>query len=151
MKSKKLTLSAAALAALLALASQWEGKKNTAYQDIVGVWTICYGETAGVKNGDRYTDSQCRDMLKASTAEHWDKVSPCVTGKLSDGEQVAIADLAYNVGPGAVCKSTALRLMNSGDRKGGCEALLNFSYAGGKFVQGLYNRRMAERQICLTM
>jgi len=34
-----------AAAALIALVGAWEGKRNDPYRDIVGVWTVCYGET----------------------------------------------------------------------------------------------------------
>ena len=44
--------SAALMSLAVATVSQFEGRELRAYQDIVGVWTICYGETRGVKPGD---------------------------------------------------------------------------------------------------
>ena len=50
---------AATIAAIVAFIGPWEGRRYTAYQDIVGVWTICEGHTKGVKAGDVATDAQC--------------------------------------------------------------------------------------------
>ena len=45
-----------------------EGCKLTAYQDSVGVWTIGYGHTAGVKRGDRITQYQAEQFLREDLA-----------------------------------------------------------------------------------
>jgi lysozyme len=45
------------------LIQPWEGRENKAYRDIVGVWTICDGETKGVKPGMVKTDAECDAML----------------------------------------------------------------------------------------
>ncbi len=34
-----------------------EGERLEAYRDIAGVWTICHGETLGVKPGDKKNES----------------------------------------------------------------------------------------------
>jgi len=158
----------ASILSLLALVATWEGKRNDAYQDIVGVWTVCYGETRGVKQGDKYTDAECRDMLSFGLGEYYAKVEPCLADRVTQNQRIAVTSLAYNVGAAGACGSTAVRKLNAGDVQGGCDALLRFSCvtlpAGkgdetgqcankkrtGKFVQGLHNRRVAERKICLT-
>lgn len=147
---KATALSAATLAALVTLVGTWEGMRTTAYKDIVGIWTVCYGYTHGVKQGDRYTKAECEGMLVRELREFDRELQPCIKRDLSEGERIALVSLAYNAGVGAVCKSTALRLMNQGKRREGCYALLKWSYAGGKFVQGLRNRREAELKICLA-
>jgi GH24 family phage-related lysozyme (muramidase) len=148
---KQKALAGASLAALIGLVATWEGLRTTAYQDIVGIWTVCYGETKGVKKGDKYTPEQCKSKLAHEIGEYEARLNKCMTRPLSDGERIALVSLSYNAGTGAVCKSTAMRLMNQGKRKEGCYALLKWSYAGGKFVQGLHNRRQAERKLCLTL
>lgn len=144
-------VSAAAAAALIALVATWEGLRTTAYQDIVGVWTICYGHTQGVQRGDKSTPGECKSQLVKELAVYADGVDRCITRNISEGERIALVSLAYNVGVSGVCKSTALRKMNAGDRQGGCDALLMWRYAGGKEVQGLLNRRKDERKVCLTL
>jgi lysozyme len=51
------------VALAVALVGAWEGLRTKAYRDAVGVPTVCYGETRGVRMGDRYTVEQCKVML----------------------------------------------------------------------------------------
>lgn len=147
---KRKAIPAAVLAALVTLVGTWEGLRTTAYQDIVGVWTVCHGYTHGVKKGDSYTPAECKTQLAQELTSVYGQVSKCFKRQLSAGEEVAITSLAYNVGVSATCKSTALRLMNEGKRQQGCDALLSWRFAGGKEVEGLLNRRKAERKVCLA-
>ena len=58
-------LAGSILAAAMALAAGFEGVRYVAYQDVGSVWTICYGETLGVKKGDTATPEQCESQLIA--------------------------------------------------------------------------------------
>lgn len=129
----------------------WEGKRNQAYQDIVGVWTVCYGETRGVERGDRYTDEQCLVMLGEGVAEFEQGVRRCLVNPdaIPSKSYAAILSLSYNIGIGAFCKSSVARRINAGDLRGGCDAILAWNKAGGRVVQGLVNRRKAEHALCL--
>ena len=54
---------------LTPLVAKWEGKRNTAYLDSVGVPTICYGHTRTVTRshvaaGLRWTDTRCEEQLR---------------------------------------------------------------------------------------
>ena len=44
-----------------------EGCRLTAYQDTVGVWTIGYGHTGGVKKGDKITQKEAEEFLLEDT------------------------------------------------------------------------------------
>jgi lysozyme len=48
---------------------KFESCRLTAYQDGVGVWTIGYGHTAGVKPGDRITLYQAEQFLHEDLAK----------------------------------------------------------------------------------
>ncbi len=52
----------AVLAAAMALIQPWEGLRTDPYNDIVGIPTVCYGETRVQMR--RYTKAECSDMLK---------------------------------------------------------------------------------------
>ncbi len=52
----------------LALIRQFEGLRLAAYQDSVGVWTIGYGTTRGVKAGQAITAEQAEELLRADVA-----------------------------------------------------------------------------------
>ena len=50
---------AAVIAVLVVMTGRWEGLELKAYRDVVGVWTICYGETLDVQPGDVATKAEC--------------------------------------------------------------------------------------------
>jgi len=142
--------SAAALLAI-AVVGGFEGLRLYAYRDVVGVPTVCYGETRGVRMGDRYTKEQCDDMLLKRLQEFEAAVLKC-TPSLAHAPAkrlVAAVSLSYNIGQGAYCKSTVARRFNAGDIRGACDAFLMWNKAGGVVWPGLTRRRQAEREMCL--
>ena len=50
---------------LLKSIRRFEGFRGKAYQDAKGVWTIGYGHTRGVKQGDKISKSLAEEYLKA--------------------------------------------------------------------------------------
>jgi len=143
-------LTAAGILAI-ALVGQWEGLRLVAYQDVIGVWTACYGETKGIQPGMRFTEQQCGVMLIDSLAEHEAGMRRCLAAPdaLPVKIYVAVLSLTYNVGVGNFCRSTLARKLNAGDLEGACHELPKWNRAGGKVVRGLTNRREAELQLCL--
>lgn len=139
--------------ALTALATgfvaNWEGRELRAYKDIVGVWTICDGETKGVKPGDVATPAECDSMLARNLITYEAGLDRCLTYPVPGKAKVAFLSWTYNVGVGAACKSTLVRKANAGDVVGACNELLKWNRAGGRVVKGLTNRREAEREMCL--
>lgn len=144
------TVGGAAIAgALIALVAGWEGKSNDPYKDIVGVWTVCYGETRVAMR--RYTDAECADMLSEGLA---DFAGPVLkrNPELRDrpNQLIAATSLSYNIGIRNYVNSTAAKRFAAGDLRGGCDAILKWNRAGGRVVKGLVNRRKAEHRICVT-
>lgn len=140
--------SASVIAAIVAFIGPWEGRRYVAYQDIVGVWTICEGHTKGVKPGDTADDAKCDQLAAEDVAEHNAGIRQCITRPMPQNVEVAFTSLAFNVGVGAFCGSTALRRYNAGDDAGACEAMKLWNQAGGRVVKGLVNRRQAESELC---
>lgn len=135
-------------ASLIATVAHFEGKSNTPYRDIVGVYTVCYGETNVQMR--RYTDAECQDMLAESLTNYAGPVLAINPELRGHGNQiVAASSLAYNIGVPNYRRSTVAKKFRAGDWRGACNAFLSWSYAGGKQVQGLLRRRKAERAICL--
>lgn len=131
------------------LVSPWEGKENRAYRDLVGVVTICYGQTKDVKMGDYKTDEECeRDLAKSLEVYHKDMMKH-VKVDLTEYEQVAYTSFVWNLGETNWKSSTILKKLNAGDHKGACEQLLRWNKAGGKVVKGLTNRRTDEYKTCM--
>jgi GH24 family phage-related lysozyme (muramidase) len=151
MRNKAIT-AAAVIALSTPFIAKWEGLSLIAYKDIVGVPTVCYGETRGVTMSDRYTKQQCEDMLKASVAEYYNKLKPYMTNPdIPIGVQASLLELAYNVGIGAAGRSTMMKLANQGKYEEACRELDKWVKAGGGRVQGLVNRRAESKtKLCLV-
>lgn len=148
-KAKTAVGLAAALAIAVPVIAQWEGKENDPYQDIVGVWTVCYGETRGIERRS-YTDAECTAMLNDAAGEFGERVLARNPNLADHPNALAAAtSLSYNIGSNAYAGSTAARRFERGDIRGGCEAMRWFNRAGGRVVRGLVNRREAEYQICI--
>ncbi|MEE4349552.1 MAG: lysozyme [Pacificimonas sp.] len=142
------TLTGAALAIAVPLIGKWEGKSNDPYRDIVGVQTVCYGETRVEMRS--HTDAECTAMLVAAVEEFQDRVLACTPSLAGRPHQLAAAtSLAYNVGWPSYCRSTADRRFDAGDYAGGCRAITWWNRAGGRKVRGLVNRREDEYRICM--
>ncbi|ANL84689.1 lysozyme [Rhizobium phaseoli] len=128
-----------------------EGVSTKAYRDIVGVPTICFGETRGVKMGDTATMDECKAMLGDALVEFEDNMRACLTNpdKIPDKPYVSFLSLSYNIGSRAFCRSTVARKANAGDLVGACNAILAWNMAGGRVIKGLTLRRQEERRMCL--
>lgn len=145
----RLKKTAAAGALAIAVIGGHEGLRMVAYRDVIGVPTICYGETKGVHIGDRYSKAQCDAMFVTRLDQFAGAVEKCVRKPMSNETEVAFVSLAYNIGEGGFCKSSVVRLYNVGDRRGACDAMLRFNRAGGRVVSGLTRRREEERKLCM--
>lgn len=143
--------SAIAAAALIAtpFIEAWEGTRTVPYRDIVGVWTVCTGETRVAMR--RYSPAECRDLLRRAILSDYGTGVLAAVPALEDRPRplAASISLAYNIGVPAFARSTAARRFNRGDWRGGCDAFLMWTRAGGRTVRGLVNRRRAERRLCL--
>lgn len=139
-----------ASASLVAFVGQWEGREHEVYLDIVGVPTICDGITGkDVIPGKVYTDAECDALTTKHVTKHGSQLLACVNVDIPQGMYESMASWAYNVGTGAACKSTLVKLVNQGRLMESCDQLLKWDKAGGRQVRGLTNRRQAEHKVCV--
>ena len=150
-KMNKTRITVAALvvsaAALVGIATH-EGYRGEAYKDATGIPTIGYGETSGVKMGDKTTPERALVQLLESTEKHADTIRSCIHVPLYQHEFDAYVSLSYNIGAGAFCRSTLVKKLNAGDYDGACEEIRRWNRAGGKVLPGLVKRREAEYVMC---
>lgn len=138
------------------LVKEFEGFRANAYRCPAGVWTIGYGTTAAAgvgiepRLGMTISKSDAEAYLEATLDKFADKIAPLITAPINENEFGAFVSLAYNIGPGAFKKSSALRLFNAGDKADAAKAILLWNKAGGKVLKGLTRRREAERKLFLT-
>ena len=134
-----------------------EDEKLQSYQDAVGIWTVCSGETLGVKKGDRLTKEQCRMLTQSRIGQFMLEVTEQIKVDMPPNTLAAHTSFAYNVGIQGYKTSKALKLTNAGDLKGGCQAMANWYTAGGRDCRiksnncyGVVNRRNEEIKLCLS-
>jgi lysozyme len=151
MNPKNKTLVGLISATLISSAVYWEGSRYTPYYDVVGVLTVCNGYTGGdIQKNKRYTPEECKAYLTKELKVHADGVLRCVNVPLNKNQYDAFVLFTYNVGVNAFCTSNSvLKPLNQGNYQAACDGLLKWAYAKGKFVQGLYNRRVYERKMCM--
>lgn len=131
--------------------AKWEGVETKAYRDVIGVPTVCYGETRNVKMTDTYTKEQCVQMLKVSVKEYYDALQVYITNpNIPVGVQASMLELSYNAGVSAVGKSTMMRLANQSKYVEACNELGKWVKSGGKTFKGLENRR-ADSKVSLCL
>ena len=126
-----------------------EGMSNQAYRDIVGVPTVCFGQTNGVKMGDYKTTEQCESDLANELVVYNRNMKKHVKVELLPYEEIAYTSFVWNLGETNFKNSTLLKKLNTGDRAGACAELLRWDKAGGKAVKGLTNRRKFEYEVCM--
>jgi lysozyme len=142
--------------ALVAFVAQWEGKVSTTRIDpISGVYDVCHGHTGKYAiPGKSYSDDECMKILREDIATHRAGVLECLQAPVNQNQLDSFTSLAFNIGTGAACRSTAMRLFNEGQTAEACEAFMLFRgvWRDGQFivVKGLLRRREAERLWCLT-
>lgn len=131
-----------------------EGMKTEAYQDIVGVWTICAGITRGVRSGEVRSRAQCEADTRAEFVGYmhgWRAylVPNTIKHRLPAYRYAAFSLFAYNVGIRGAGNSTATKRLNVGNVVGACEAMTWWNKAGVRVIRGLVKRRACESQVCL--
>lgn len=136
------------------LLEQFEGLRLEAYLDSAGIATIGFGtikypDGNKVKKGDKITKDQAKEYKLHDLKEFESTVNTSVTVPLSQNQYDALVSLSYNIGSGAFKNSTLLKKLNSGDYKGAADQFLVWNKVNSKRVQGLVNRREAERNLFL--
>jgi GH24 family phage-related lysozyme (muramidase) len=154
-----------AAATLMAAVLLWEGSGQlTVYADKLagGLPTVCGGNTNAVNGkplvlGQKFTKEQCEEVDLSNILLYSSAVKMCITKPMSDDTLGAFTLMAINIGTHGFCKqSRTSKLYNMGLREEACKAIATskdgspaWSTAGGKYVQGLQNRRKYERDWCL--
>lgn len=136
------------------LLEQFEGLRLDAYLDSAGIATIGWGSIKypngnKVKLGDKITNAQAKEYKLHDLKEFESTVNTSVKVPLTQNQYDALVSLSYNIGSGAFKNSTLLKKLNSGDYKGAAEQFLVWNKVNSKRVQGLVNRREAERNLFL--
>lgn len=133
---------------------RWEGVVLHVYKDQVGIPTAGVGHVVlpGEDFSDGLTNEEAMELLRKDVGkcERALNDSKVVKVPLTQNQFDSMCSWLFNVGTGALTRSSTLTKLNAGDIPGAAEALLLWSKAGGKPNQGLLNRRKAEKAVFLT-
>jgi lysozyme len=134
---------------LVEFVKRWEGLKLEASPDplVPGVWDVGYGHKLAGDERPTITREQADEMLRSDLAAVAAGVDEAVTVPLAQNEFDALVSLAYNIGNGALARSTLMRRLNDSDFYSACDEFLRWNRAGGRIVPGLVKRRYAEQAI----
>ncbi len=139
-----------------------EGCKLVAYQDVVGVWTIGYGDTQNVTRGMRITQEEAEERLQRRLREEFE---PAVMETIGDSPTTqnqfdAMVSLTWNIGPGrppghrlgpaGFKGSSVARFHKQGKYQEAADAFRSWNKAGGRYLAPLAKRREEERALYLS-
>lgn len=129
------------------LTVSFEGCVLKAYRDNGGVWTIAYGHTRGVKEGDVCTLFQAEKWLDEDYADAETCVNKLVSVELTQPEFDALVDFVFNVGGSKFAGSTMLKLINQSKFLSAADEFLKWKFVKGTICAGILRRRIAEREL----
>lgn len=131
------------------LIKKFEGCKLFAYRDSVGVPSIGYGHTKGVKMGMCITQKQADDFLREDVGICEKALNTCCTN-FTQNQFNALCSWIFNLGTANFNSSTMRKYIIA--RRGDVEItdqLVKWHNAGGKPLLGLKRRRIAEANMFL--
>ena len=126
------------------LIKKFEGCKLEAYQCAASVWTIGYGHTKEVSEGDVISQFEAEDLLTYDLQEFEAYVLDYVSVPLKQNEFDALVSWTFNLGSGNLRSSTLLKKLNDHKYKEVPTEIRRWNKAAGKVLDGLVRRREAE-------
>ena len=127
------------------LIKHFEGCELEAYKCAAGVWTIGYGHTKDVQEGDVWNKEKAEFMLWRELEDEYEVyVNDLVTVPINQSQFDALVSWVYNLGPANLKNSTMLKKLNAGEYEEVPSQMKKWNKANGKVLEGLIRRRAAE-------
>lgn len=140
------------------LIKHFEGVRYKPYKCAAGLWTIGIGHLIG--NGKQlpdsynktFTEREVDELLRKDLARFERGVALLfpVSYRFTQGTYDALISFSFNLGLGALQRSTVRSALLRGDKTMAGESLLKYCRAGGKILKGLQLRRQAEHKLLMT-
>lgn len=138
----------------LSLIKNYEKLALNTYICPAGYPTIGYGhvvkpaEAASFANG--INEHQANALLAADVGVAERAVLRLISVPLTDGQFDALVSFTFNLGAGALQRSTLRRKVNRGDHEAAPAEFMKWVWAGGRKLKGLIRRRAAEVAMYVT-
>ena len=137
----------------LALIKRFEGFSATPYICPAGWWTIGFGAVRGLGGQPvtaatpPVTEEEAETLLRRDVAVAERAVLRQIAVPLSDGRYDALASFAFNLGGGALQRSTLRRKVNREEHSDVPDEFRKWIWGGGRKLPGLIRRREAEAML----
>ena len=132
----------------LNLIKRFEGFSHTIYICPAGYPTIGYGHLVLEHEQDQFatgiTQAEATELLRKDVRIAERAVLRLISVLLTDGQFDALVSFTFNLGAGALQRSTLRRKVNRGEHESVPAELMKWVLAAGKRLPGLVRRRLAE-------
>lgn len=132
----------------LDLICRFEGFSPIIYLCPAGYPTIGYGHLITEANKEQFLDGidelEALDLLKTDVQKAEQSVLRLINVPLTDGQFDALVSFTFNLGGGALQRSTLRRKVNRGEHSAIPAEFMKWIWAGGRKQKGLVRRRKAE-------
>jgi len=109
-----------------------EGLRLNAYKCTAGVWTIGYGHTGNVQEGDTITEAEATKLLECDIAKSLSQVLHRIpwANKLDEVRFYVLVNMCFNLGIDGLLKfKNTLKYVEDGDYKQSAINMLNSLWA----------------------
>jgi lysozyme len=144
-----------------------EGVRQSPYRDVAALWTVgvghlMYPDQFQLKQAHRklfplqpeddrvWSMDEVNQILKNDLLRFERGVLRLCPFLVSQGQMDALVSFSFNLGLGALQRSTLRSKHNRGDYEGASNEFRKWVRAGGRVVRGLVNRRKAEASLYLN-
>ena len=141
----------------ISLIKKWEGYHGpNSYVCPAGTWTIGWGTTyidgSPVDAETTVTPEAAERLLRHEVGRAEKAVEKLITAELTENMFSALCSWTYNLGTGALQRSSLRRLyLNDGRYEEAADEFLRWVYCNGKRVRGLVLRTTDERALFLRV
>ena len=131
----------------LDIIKHFESLQLKAYKCSANVWTIGYGHTKNVKEGDRISEDQANYFLMQDLYSVERAIIRHVKTEINQNQFDALCSLIFNIGITAFKDSTLLNKLNNNDFNGASNEFKRWNRVNGIVMRGLIRRRQAEQDL----
>lgn len=132
------------------LIKRFEGIKLKAYKPTPNdVWTIGYGHTDGIKQGDTITVEKATEYLRKDIQYFENAINTLVKVPLTQNQFDALVSFVFNIGVRAFKNSTMLKFLNANHMPLAAGQFDRWNKQKGVVLEGLTVRRRVEKELFL--
>jgi lysozyme len=138
----------------LDLICRYEGFSPVIYLCPAGYPTIGYGHLITEANKEQFLDGvnedEALELLRQDVGVAERAVLRLINAPLTDGQYDALVSFTFNLGSGALQRSTLRRKVNRQEYEDAALEFGKWVWAGGRRLKGLVRRRQAEMMLYLS-